>query len=65
MPKIIYLPCDYTAGDQLVVSVFDDDDRARGIDINVQQQGVHHHVVLSMESARELFNWLGVWLHGG
>lgn len=60
MSKQLMLTCKEAANDKLVVS-------ADGADVKLNACNAVDDldIYLDADSARQLFNWLGVWLHGG
>lgn len=63
MPEPITLPCAFKlAGDELTVR-HGDDGPTPTIELEMVVGGRHGTHLLDKESARALFNWLGVWLH--
>ena len=60
MSKRIALTCKEASNDRLIVS-------ADGKDVMLSTEACAQEtlIILDEERARALFNWLGVWLHGG
>ena len=43
----------------------EDGEPVKGLDLCVCEGATKCRVILDEDRARALFNWLGVWLHGG
>lgn len=56
------LPCIRTPGDELRVGTYDASDQPLGVAVTTPG-GDELIAILDDESARKLFNFLGVWLH--
>lgn len=57
----IKLPCGIAGADYLTVGVWGNPNA--GVEVCAVVDDEHHTVFLHPEHARELFNWLGVYLH--
>ncbi len=57
----IKLPCAVTSEDRLIVETRGNP--STGVEVTAQVSGDHNTIFLNPEQARELFNWLGVYLH--
>lgn len=59
--KQIRLPCTVASNDCLIVE--ERGGRRTGVEITALVGDEHNTIFLNPEHARELFNWLGVYLH--
>ncbi len=59
--KQIRLPCAVTSEDRLIVEPRGNP--STGVEVTALVGDEHNTIFLNPEHARELFNWLGVYLH--